>query len=98
MLAHDRFDGIGRFIGVVERDAANVVMQDVRLDDAVQQVAADEAHLTIDGGSGASDEIPLVGGVVGERGIGVLQESDGNCIRVSECGRGTKRMTYQASD
>jgi hypothetical protein len=63
---------------VVEGDGRDVVVQDVRLDDAVHQVAADEAELAVDGGRGAAGEGPGVTGVVRERGVGVLEEGDGD--------------------
>lgn len=83
MLAHDGLDGLGGLVGVVEGDAADVVVQDVRLDDAVQQLAADEAHLAVNGGGSAADEVPLLAGVVRQGRIGVLQEGDGDWIMVS---------------
>lgn len=78
VLAHDGLDGLGGLISVVEGDAADVVVKDVGLDDAVEQVSADEAHLTIDGGSGAADKVPLRIVVVREGRVGVLKEGDGN--------------------
>lgn len=81
VLAHDGADGIGGLVGVVKGNRGHVVVQDVGLDDAVQQVTADEAHLTIDGGGSATDKVPLLGSVVRQRGVGVLQEGDGNCGR-----------------
>lgn len=78
MLAHDGADGVGGLVGVVEGDGGHVVVQDVGLDDAVQQLAADKAHLAVDGGGSASDKVPLLTGVVGEGRVGVLEEGDGN--------------------
>lgn len=78
VAAHDGLDGLGGLVGVVEGDGADVVMQDVGLDDAVQQVAADETKLAVDGRGGALDKGPLLAGVVGQGRVGVLQESDGN--------------------
>lgn len=78
VLAHDGADGIGGLVGVVKGDGGHVVVQDVGLDDAVQQLAADEAHLAVDGGGSASDKVPLLAGVVGEGRVGVLEEGDGN--------------------
>lgn len=78
VAAHDGLDGLGGLVGVVEGDGADVVVQDVRLDDAVQQVAADEAELAVDGCGGALDKGPLLAGVVGQGRVGVLQEGDGN--------------------
>ena len=79
MAAHDGLDGLGSLVVVVEGDLADVVVQNVRLDDTVEDVAADEAKLAIDGGGAAADVIPLLGGVVGKRGIGVLEEGEGDC-------------------
>ena len=50
------------------------------LDDAVEQVPADEAKLVVNGGGGAADEIPFLLGVVGQGGISVLQVRDGNWV------------------
>lgn len=52
------------------------MVQDVRLDDAVEDVAADEAEVPVDGGGGAADVVPAAGLVVGEGGIGVLEVGD----------------------
>lgn len=76
MLAHDGLDGLGSLVSVVEGDAADVVVQNVGLDDAVEEVSADESHLTINGGSGAADKVPFLVSVVGESRIGVLKEGD----------------------
>lgn len=79
VLAHNGLNGIGSLVGVVEGDSADVVMKDVGLDDAVEEVASDEAHLAVDSGSGAADEVPLTSGVVRKGRVGVLEEGNGNC-------------------
>jgi hypothetical protein len=78
VLAHDRLDSLSSLVGVVEGNAADVVVEDVSLDDTVEKVSADETHLTIDGSSGTADEVPLIVGVVGKGRVGVLEESNGN--------------------
>jgi hypothetical protein len=78
VLAHDRLDSLGSLVGVVEGDAADVVVEDVSLDDTVEKVSADKTHLTIDSGSGTADKVPLVVGVVGKSRIGVLEEGNSN--------------------
>jgi len=78
VLPHDGFDGLAGLVGVVEGDAADVVVQDVRLNDAVEEVAADEAELAIDGGGRAPNKVPLLGRVVGQGRVGMLQEGDGD--------------------
>lgn len=78
VAAHDGLDGLGGLVGVVEGDGADIVVQDVGLDDTVQQVAADKAELAVDGCGGALDKGPLLAGVVGQGRVGVLQEGDGD--------------------
>ena len=78
VLAHDGLDGLGGLVGVVEGDRADVVVQHVGLDDAVQQLAPDEPELTIDRGRGAAHVVPALGGVVRDGRVGVLQVGDGN--------------------
>lgn len=80
--AHDALDGIGGLIGVVEGDVADIVVQDVGLNDTVEDVAADETEVTIDGGSGATGEVPDLGLVVGEGGVSVLEEGNGDYMNV----------------
>lgn len=48
------------------------------LDDAMEECAADEAKFTVDGCSGSSSVCPGLGIVVRKRGIGMLEEGDGN--------------------
>lgn len=79
MVAHNGLDGLGSLVGVVEGDGADVVVQHVRLDDAVEELAANKPHLAVDGRRGATDKVPLVVGVVRQGRVGVLQEGDGNC-------------------
>jgi hypothetical protein len=51
----------------------------------VEDVTADEAEVTVDGGGSAAGKAPHLGLVVGESGVGVLQEGDGDCRKdVSE--------------
>jgi len=79
VLAHDRLDRLAGLVGVVEGDDGDVVVQDVRLDDAVEELAADEAEFAVDGGGGAAGKVPRLAGVVGEGGVGVLEVGDGDC-------------------
>lgn len=52
------------------------MVQDVGLDDAVEELAADEAELAVDGGGGTAGEGPGLAGVVGEGWVGVLEVGD----------------------
>ena len=81
VLAHNGLDGLGGLVGVVEGDGADVVVQHVGLDDAVQQLAADEAELAVDGGRGAAHVVPALGGIVWDGRVGVLQVRDSDCFR-----------------
>ena len=78
VLAHNRLNSLGSLISVIKGNGADIMVQDVGLDNTVEEVAADESKLAVDGGGGAAHEVPLVGGIVGKRRIGVLQEGDGN--------------------
>lgn len=78
VLTHDWLDGLGGFVGMVERDRGDVVVEDVGLDDAVEEVTADEAKLTVDGRGRATGEVPRLASVVRERRVGVLKVGDGD--------------------
>ena len=54
------------------------MVKDVSFDDAVEQLAADEAELAVDSGCGAACEIPRLTSVVWERRISVLEVGNGN--------------------
>lgn len=74
MTAHDLLDGLAGLVGMVERNHADIVMQDVGLDDAVEELTSDEAKFTVDGCGRTTSVGPGSGCVVWERWIGVLQE------------------------
>jgi hypothetical protein len=80
--AHDALDGLASLIGVVEGDVADIVVQNVGLDDTVEDVATDETEVTIDGGGGSTGEVPDLGLVVGEGGVSVLEEGNGDYVNV----------------
>lgn len=76
VAAHDGLDGFRGFVGVVERDGGDVVVQDVRLDDTVQQLSSDETELSVDGGGGSAHVVPASTGVMRKRGVSVLEVGD----------------------
>lgn len=76
VATHDGLNGVGGFVGIVPGHAVEEVVDDVGFDDSVHEVAADEAEVTVDGCGGAAGEVPGCGVVVGEGGIGVLEERD----------------------
>lgn len=78
VVAHDALDGVGGLVGVVEGNVADVVVQDVSFDDAVEDVATDETKVTVNSGSSTTGKVPNLRLVVGESRVGVLKEGDGN--------------------
>ena len=64
MLAHDGLDSIRGFVCVVEGDGADVMMKNVRFNDAMEELSADESEFAINGGGGASGVSPCCRGVV----------------------------------
>ena len=50
----------------------------MRLDDAVEEVAADEAEVAVDGREGALDEGPVLSVEVGDVGVRVVEVGDGD--------------------
>ena len=78
--SHDLLDGLAGLIGVVEGDGADIVVENVGLNDTVEDVTADEAEVTVDGGGGTAGEVPDIRLVVREGGIGVLEVGDGDYI------------------
>jgi len=83
VTAHDRLDRFGRLICVVEWDSANVVVEDMGLDDTVQKLAADETKFAVDGCGCTSSVVPAGRGVVRKARIGVLEVGDSHYATVS---------------
>ena len=54
------------------------VVDDVLVNDAVEEVAADEAKVAVDGGEGALDVGPALGVKVGDVGVVVVEVGDGD--------------------
>lgn len=78
VLAHDGLDRLGCLVGIVKGNGADVVVENVRLNDAVEQVSTNESKLTIHSSGSTTDKVPLVIGVMWEGRVGVLEESDGH--------------------
>ena len=79
VAAHDGFDGFTRLICVIEGNGANVMVQDMGFDDAVEEMTPNEAHLSVDCGSRSTCEGPGMGCVVRQSGISMLEVGDCNC-------------------
>lgn len=60
MLAHDRLDGFGGLVGMVEGDGADVVVENVGLNNAVEEGAADETKFAVNGCSGTTNVVPAL--------------------------------------
>lgn len=60
-------------------DLREHVVDNVVLNDAVENVTADEAKVTVHGGGSTLDKSPLVGLVVRGLWVGVVKVGDGNC-------------------
>ena len=83
MLTHDRLDSLGRFIGVVKRDGGDKVVEHVRFDDAVEQMATNEAELAVDSCCSSASKVPTLRLVVRKRRVCVLEEGDRHYKQVS---------------
>ena len=83
MLAHDRLNGLGGLVGMIEGDSGHIVVKDVGLNNAVHEMTADEAKFAVNGRGGTAGKGPCVGLVMRERRVGVLEERDGNYHLVS---------------
>lgn len=55
------------------------VVHNVPLDDTVEQMLADEAKVAVNRGDGALDEGPVLGVVVRDIDVGVVEVGDGDC-------------------
>lgn len=78
MLSHHWLDSLRRFVGIVEGNGANIVMQDVGLDDTVEKLSADETKFSIDCGGCTASVGPGLGGIVRKLRIGMLKICDRN--------------------
>lgn len=74
VVAHHLLDGLGGFTGIVKGNSRAVVVQHVGLDDVVENVLSNKTKFSVDGGSSAPGEVPLVGFVVGHLGVRVLKK------------------------
>jgi hypothetical protein len=63
------------------KDVREKVVDDMVLDNAVEDVAADEAKLAVDGRHGTLDERPVVRIVMRRLLVGVVQVRDGDWLR-----------------
>jgi hypothetical protein len=81
VLAHDRLNSLGGLVGVVEGDCADVVVEYVGLDDAVEELSSDEAELAVNGSRGSANVGPGLAIIMGKGRISMLKVGNGNLIR-----------------
>lgn len=96
MLAHDFLDGLARLVGVVERDSADIVVEDMSLDDTVEELSTDETKFTIDSCSCTANVVPASSGIMRKRRVGVLKEGYGNYLQLADVLE-LESYAYQAS-
>ena len=58
VLAHDWLDGFSSLVCMVEGNCADEMMQDMGLDDAMEEMSADESELAVDCRGGSSGKVP----------------------------------------
>mmetsp|Transcript_28948 Transcript_28948/g.72747 ORF Transcript_28948/g.72747 Transcript_28948/m.72747 type:complete len:400 (-) Transcript_28948:73-1272(-) len=73
MLREGLLDGVSRLLGVVVRDPGAEVVGDVGATDAMVEEVKDLGVGAVDGAEGALEPRPLVGFVVGDVDVGVLE-------------------------
>jgi hypothetical protein len=83
VLAHHLLDVDGGFTGVVEGDGRDEMMADVGANDVVEEMGVDEAEVSVDGCGGTTSKGPGLVVVVRHGSVGVLEEGNGDCGRVS---------------
>ena len=78
MAAHDGLDGLAGLVGIIEGDRADVMVKNVGFDDAVEELAPNEAKFTVDSGCCAASVCPGCGSVMRQSWVRVLKEGDSN--------------------
>jgi hypothetical protein len=73
VAAHDWLDGLGRLVGVVEGDGADIVVKNVSLNNAMEESAADEAELAVNSCGGSTNVSPATSCIMRKCWIGVLK-------------------------
>jgi hypothetical protein len=71
-------------MGMVERNCADVVMEHVSLDNAMEELTTNKSKFTINCRSGATNIVPRCTSVVGKSWISMLEVGDRNygCFRI----------------
>lgn len=77
-VTEKRLDRLSSLIGLVKGNTREQVVNDVLLNDAVEQVLANETELAVNRGKGTLDEGPSLLGVVRDLGMVVMEVGDGD--------------------
>lgn len=96
--AHDRLDGFGRLIGMIEGDGGDEMVKNMGLDDAMHNVPADKSKIAIDCRSRSASEVPCVVLIMRKCAIGVLKVRDSDCDALETSLHVIEVNAYQASD
>lgn len=78
VFTEHRLDGLGGFLCIVERNAAEEVVDHMVINDFMEEVTANEAGRAVNGSQCSLGVSPGFGSVVSNLGVGVLEVCDGN--------------------
>lgn len=84
VLAEELLEAGGGFLSMVERHLREQMVGNVGVDDTVKHVVQELAERAVDGAEGSTLEVPDVLAVVGQLGVGVLEEGDENQPKVDK--------------
>ena len=79
VFTEHRLDGLRGLLCVVERNAAEEVVDHMVIDDLVEEVTANEASGAVNGSESSLRVSPGFRSVVSNLGVSVLKVSDSNC-------------------
>lgn len=79
VFTEHRLDGLGSFLGVVERNAAEEVVDNMVVNDFMEEVTTNEAGGAVNCSQCSLGVGPGFRSVVSNLGVGVLKVCDGNC-------------------
>jgi hypothetical protein len=78
VTSHNWLNSLSGLIRVIERNRADVVVEHVSLDNAMEKLATDKSEFAINCRSGATNIVPRCASVMGKGWICVLEVGDRN--------------------
>jgi hypothetical protein len=78
VAAHDWLDSLRSLVGVVEGDGADIVMEHVGFNNAVEESPADETEFAVNSCSSTTNIVPAFTSVVRKSWVSVLEIGDSN--------------------